>query len=72
MNINTKVEKSSKAAKCLDIPQNKNTLVPFKSESLAKPCEKYVSFLYALTVIKPSTTELSFVFIGPFVIESSL
>ena len=72
MNINTKVEKSSKADRCLAMPQNKNTLVPFKSESFANPSEKYVSFLYALTVIKPSTTELNFVLIGPFEIESSL
>ena len=70
--MKTTVVRSSNMPICLVIPKNQNMAEPFMSQSSAKLSVKYSCFPYALTVLSPSITELSFVFIGPFVIESIL
>ena len=70
--INTTVVRSSNIPIYLVTPKNQNMAEPFVSQSSEKLLVKYSCFLYALIVLSPSTTELSFVLMGPFVIESIL
>ena len=70
--INITVVRSSNMPIYLFTPKNQNMTEPFVSQSSEKLLVKYSCFPYALIVLSPSTTELSFVLMGPFVIESIL